>query len=63
MYAKQLERIERYEKEGKLLVLRPELDSISKFEQDKEKQEAFYQNGYGLMEEHLQKLQEFMQGR
>ena len=26
------------EKEGKLLVLRPELDSISKFEQDKEKQ-------------------------
>ena len=63
MYAKQLDRIDRYEKEGKLLVLRPELDSISKFEQDKEKQEAFYQNGYGQMEENLQKLQEFLQGR
>ena len=44
-------------------MLSPELDSISKFEQDKEKQEAFYQNGYGQMEENLQKLQEFMQGR
>jgi len=63
MYAKQLDRIDRYEKEGKLLVFRPELDSISKFEQDKEKQEAFYQNGYDLMAANLQKMQDFLQGK
>ena len=63
MYAKQLDRIDRYEKEGKLLVFRPELDSISKFEQDKEKQEAFYQNGYDLMVANLQKMQDFLQGK
>ena len=52
--------IEQYEKDGTLLVFRPELDSISKFEKDKEKQEAFYQNGYTLTEANLQKIKDFM---
>lgn len=59
-YAEQLEMIEQYEKDGTLLVFRPELDSISKFEKDKEKQEAFYQNGYTLTEANLQKIKDFM---
>ena len=44
-------------------MFRPELVSISKFEQDKEKQEAFYQNGYDRMAANLQKMQDFLQGK
>lgn len=59
MYAEQLTLIARLQQEGKLLVIRPELDSISKFEQDKEKQEAFYQHGYSLMEARIAQIKEF----
>lgn len=60
MYVKQVELLNELENAGKVMVLRPELESISKFEKDKEKQEAFYQHGRDQMEKRFVELKEFM---
>ncbi|MGN0389855.1 MAG: patatin family protein [Wujia sp.] len=60
MYSEQLELIDRLEREGKLLIIRPSVDSISKFEQDKTKQEEFYQHGVQVAEQSLPAIREFI---
>jgi predicted patatin/cPLA2 family phospholipase len=47
--------------EGRAYVIRPEIDSISKFERDKEKQDEFYQHGYDLMESKWDELKSFFE--
>ena len=60
MYNEQLALIERLEQEGTLLILRPSVDSISKFEQDKIKQEEFYQHGIDVATQSLATIREFI---
>ena len=60
MYREQLDLIDRLVQEGRLLILRPSVDSISKFEQDKTKQEEFYQHGVEVATQSLPAIREFI---
>lgn len=60
MYNEQLALIERLEQQGTLLILRPGVDSISKFEQDKTKQEEFYQHGVEIASQSLETIRKFI---
>lgn len=60
VYKKQLRLLKRLEKEGKALVLRPEMECIHKFEQKDERVEAFYQNGRSVAESNLDRLRAFI---
>ncbi len=59
VYGRQLELLKKLEKEGKALVLRPDIECIHKFEQDDEKVEAFYQDGRTVANQNLDRLREF----
>lgn len=59
VYKRQLELLNRLEKEGKAIVLRPEIDCIHKFEQNDDKVEAFYQNGRDVAAHNIDKLIRF----
>lgn len=64
-----MDRVDRYEKtaglmeqmqrEGTALVIRPETEAISKFEQDERKLTEFYRHGYTLMDRRLPELVEW----
>ena len=54
------ERIERLEEDGKIFVLRPEMNTVGRLESDYAKLEAFYQHGYDLMKEQYGALVEFL---
>lgn len=60
MYNEQLALIDRLVQEGKLLIIRPSVDSISKFEQDKTKQEEFYQHGAEVATQSLPEIRKFI---
>ena len=60
VYKRQLKLLKQLEKEGKAIVLRPDIECIRKFEQDDEKVEAFYQNGRQIAERNLDKLKIFL---
>ncbi len=60
MYKEQLALIDRLEKDGTLMIIRPSVDSISKFEQDKSKQEEFYQHGFQVAEQSLSTIKQFI---
>lgn len=60
VYNRTLELIEKWEKEGHIFVIRPEIKPVSRTEQDREALTAFYRNGYELMEEKLEELQAYI---
>jgi predicted patatin/cPLA2 family phospholipase len=60
-YQEQVEYLDKLVAEGRAYVIRPEIDSISKFERDKEKQDEFYQHGYDLMESKWDELKSFFE--
>lgn len=60
VYRRQLKKLNQLEKEGRALVLRPDMECIHKFEQKDERVEAFYQNGRSVAEKSLDRIIEFM---
>ena len=52
--------IEKWEEEGSVFVLRPEIPAVSRLEKDEEKLREFYQHGYDQMKEQFTALQEFL---
>ncbi len=61
MYNRTLACIEKWEKEGKVFVIRPEIPPVSRLERDVEKLEAFYQHGYDVMEEEFERMRYFLE--
>lgn len=59
VYKRQLKVLKQLEKEGRVIVLRPDMECIKKFEQDNNKVEEFYQNGRKIAEENLDRIKEF----
>ncbi|MGN0370132.1 MAG: patatin family protein [Butyrivibrio sp.] len=59
VYSEQIKLLNKLEKEGKVMVLRPDIECIHKFEQDDEKVEAFYQNGKEVAAKNLDRIKEF----
>ena len=60
-YEVQKNTMQRLEAEGKILVIRPQGECISKFENSEEKRDAYYQHGYECMDRMYDKLMEFME--
>ena len=68
-----MERVENYnktavlmdklQKEGKAFVIRPQIPTISKFEQDSRKIMELYRHGYTLMDKRLMELVDWNQGK
>ncbi len=59
-YNKTTELINALEKEGKIFVLRPEIDAVGRLDSDYEKIIQFYQHGYDLMESQYESLLEYL---
>lgn len=59
-YNKTMDYIDKWEKEEKVFVIRPEMEPVSRIERDMERMEAFYQHGYDLMEEQFERMKWFL---
>lgn len=60
VYNKTLSYIEKWEREGKVFVIRPEVPEVSRTEQDYDALMAFYQHGYDSMEDKFEAMLEFL---
>lgn len=60
VYNKTMDYIDRWEKEGKVFVIRPEIKPVARLERDTGRLEEFYQHGYDLMEEEFQRMKWFL---
>jgi len=60
MYLKQVALMRKLEKEGKVLVLRPQIPAVGRMESDVQKLELFYSHGYEYMKEQYKELCEFI---
>ena len=60
-YNRVMELIEKWEEEGHIFVIRPEVEPVSRTEQNVEKLTAFYDHGYQLMEQRLGELQAYLE--
>lgn len=59
-YNRIMDYIEKWEKEGKIFVIRPEMEPVARLERDTKKLEAFYQHGYDIMEEEFERMKWFL---
>ena len=59
-YNRILDYIEKWEKEEKVFVIRPEIPPVARLERDAGKLEEFYQHGYDLMEEEFERMKWFL---
>ena len=59
-YNKRMEAIERLEKQGKIFVLRPVLDTPPKTEVNRKKLQAFYNHGYDTMAAEFENMKHFL---
>ena len=60
-YNRVMELIEKWEEEGHIFVIRPEVEPVSRTEQNVEKLTEFYDHGYQLMEQRLGELQGYLE--
>lgn len=60
VYNKTMDYIDRWEKEGKVFVIRPEIKPVARLEQDPGRLEEFYRHGYDLMEEEFERMKWFL---
>ncbi len=60
-YLRQMEEIEKMEKEGRAMIIRPDETTVAHFENNKEKLEKCYQDAYKLMERRFGELKAFME--
>ena len=59
-YNRTLELLEKWEREGHIFVIRPEIPTVGRAEANKEKLMAFYQHGYDVMKDHYEELQAYL---
>jgi predicted patatin/cPLA2 family phospholipase len=59
-YNKIMDYIDKWEYEGKVFVIRPEMTPVARLERDVDKMEAFYQHGYDKMEEEFERMRFFL---
>ena len=59
-YERQMELIERLEREGRALIIRPETTMVGHFETNKKKLENCYNYAHSLMDGKLEELKAFM---
>ena len=59
-YNRTLELLEKWEREGHIFVIRPEMPTVGRAEANKEKLMAFYQHGYDVMKDHYEELQAYL---
>mgnify|MGYP004462001205 CR=1 FL=1 len=59
-YNRTLDLIEKWEKEGHIFVIRPEIKTVSRTEKNPEVLNAFYQHGYDLMEQKIEELRAYL---
>ena len=62
-YNKTAALMDKLQKEGKAFVIRPQIPTISKFEQDSRKIMELYRHGYTLMDKRLMELVDFNEGK
>ncbi len=60
-YNRQMEQIEKLEKQGKIFVIRPLIPTVSRLEKNVDKLMDFYQHGYQLMKEKYSELQAYLE--
>lgn len=60
-YNRVMELVEKWEEEGHIFVIRPEVEPVSRTEQNVEKLTEFYDHGYQLMEQRLGELQAYLE--
>lgn len=63
VYNREMDLIDRLEKQGKVFVIRPEMPCVSRTEKDLEKLEDFYWHGYEEAEKNYAKLKEWISKR
>ena len=59
-YNHTLELVEKWEREGHIFVIRPEIEPVSRTEQNAEKLSGFYQHGYDVMKNRFDELQAYL---
>lgn len=55
-YNRTLELLEKWEREGHIFVIRPEIPTVGRVEKNKEKLRGFYDHGHDVMEDHYEEL-------
>lgn len=60
MYNKTMDCIEKWEREGRVFVIRPQIPTVARLEKDMGRLEEFYQHGYDLMEEEFERMKWFL---
>lgn len=60
LYNKTVSYIEKWEKEGRIFVIRPQIKTVSRTEQDYNTLMNFYQHGYDQMQEQMEGLLEYL---
>lgn len=61
VYNRQMELVERLEREGKIYVLRPLIPTVSRLEKDYDMLMNFYEHGYCLMKREYDKLMKYLE--
>ncbi|HAU87664.1 MAG TPA: patatin family protein [Lachnospiraceae bacterium] len=60
MYQKELDALEKYEKEGRVLVIRPEQPAVKRMERNNEKLEHFFEHGYQVGKDTFENVMKFI---
>ena len=58
-YNRVMELVEKWEEEGHIFVIRPEVEPVSRTEQNVEKLTEFYDHGYQLMKQRMEEMQAY----
>ena len=60
VYNRTMAAVEKWEKQGRIFVIRPQMKAIGRLERDPQRLEDFYQDGYEQMREKYQELLEYL---
>lgn len=60
-YNRVMELVEKWEEEGHIFVIRPEVEPVSRTEQNIEKLTEFYDHGYQLMKQRMEEMQAYLE--
>ena len=63
MYNRTMTLIEKWEKEGRVFVIRPEIAAVSRTEQNTEVLNEFYRHGYEQMEKQFEAMKKFLESK
>ena len=61
VYNRTMAAVEKWEKQGRIFVIRPQMKAIGRLERDPQRLEDFYQDGYTQMRERYQELLEYLE--